>query len=127
MTRINELRQRLAVVGMPSDFGKPKPSREAWNEFLINMGEKPKDIPPRSESHQRQNISNKPTSEVADSILENFKTKVDVEEGGFDARKIPTERVNSEGFKDDDETGYSPENAKKWAKLKQRLARIYAS
>ena len=39
--------------------------------------------------------------------------------------KIPTERVNSEGFEDDDETGYSPENAKKWAKLKQRLARLY--
>jgi len=127
MTRINELRQRLAVVGMPSDFGKPKPSREAWNEFLINMGEKPKDIPPRSESHQEYNISNKPISEEVDNIIENSIERIDVEAGGFDRRKIPTERVNSEGFKDDDETGYSPENAKKWAKLKQRLARIYES
>ena len=123
MTRINELRQRLAVVGMPSGFGKPKIPRESWNEFLKMVGEKPKDIPPRSTPRK---IFHSPKIE-AENILENFKTKVDVEAGGFDARKIPTERVNSEGFKDDDETGYSPENAKKWAKLKQRLARIYES
>ena len=120
MSKIGKLRQRLAVTGMPSGFGKPKIPREAWNEFLKMVGEKPKDIPPRSTPRK---IFHSPKIE-AENILENFKTKVDVEAGGFDARKIPTERVNSEGFEDDDETGYSPENAKKWAKLKQRIAQV---
>ena len=132
MTNINELRQRIAVVGMPSDFGKPKnpfKKRETWSNFLDFLGEKkgPKDIPHRGidPTHQRYNISNKPAREEAESILEDLRRDVEDTRSGVDTRKIPIERVNLEGFDPHDETGFSPENAKKWAKLKTRLARLY--
>ena len=79
MSKIDRLRQRLAVTGMPSDFGKPKnpfKKRETWSNFLDFLGEKkgPKDIPHRGRdpTHQPDNISNKPASETAESILEDL-------------------------------------------------------